>query len=166
MARLSTRSIDTAQAIADRKPFTTSGALEGRVIGSRGAWYSDSGQLSGVDLAQWRNDVAGIRYVVVSYSTPIAWWVAIGADTGRWYRVGKRFSITTSRHQGNLYMITVPEHKVSIDTVKRGDHMVHCTTCGYQSHHTRIDAARESKWHHEERGLTIDVYAQHKALGI
>lgn len=166
MTRLNTRGVDTAEAIANRTPFTTSGSLQGRAVGSCGAWYSDSGQLSGVDLAQFRNDVAGIRYVVVSYSTPIAWWVATGADTGRWYRVGERFSITTSRHQGNLYMITVPEHKVSIDTVKRGDHMVHCTTCGYQSHHTRIDAARDSQHRHATRGLTIDCYAQHKALGI
>jgi hypothetical protein len=95
MTRLTTRGPRTAQAIANREPFTTSGALRGE---SRNpGYYVYPGQLP-------RELAAGLEsadYVVFSYSTPIAWH---GPDG--WTVPAVRYSITTSRHQGNLYAIT------------------------------------------------------------
>lgn len=95
--KLTTRGPATAAAIRDRKTFTTNGALcatDHRV----GPW--DSGRLSGVDLDTFREDTAAIRYVVWSYATPIAWWCE---DKG-WHKVAQKFSVTTSKHQGVLYL--------------------------------------------------------------
>ena len=104
--RLTTRGIETAQAIANRETFTTSGSFSARVLpdGGLGAW--DSGRLSGADLDKFRKDCNNIEYVVWSYATPIAWYVAPSATIkGGWYKVAQKFSVTTSKHQGNLYLI-------------------------------------------------------------
>jgi hypothetical protein len=101
--RLTTRSIRTAQAIRDREDFRTSGALYGEEIGRMHRWQS--GLLSGDDLDQFYLDMGHIDYVVMSYSTPIAWhWTAEDGSTG-WHKVAQKFSSTTSKHQGNLYLI-------------------------------------------------------------
>lgn len=99
MTKLSSRSIAVAEAIRDCETFQTYGALHGEVVTSLGSW--DSGRLSGVDLDLFREDMEQIRYVVWSYVTPIAWWCE---DKG-WTRVAQRFSVTTSKHQGRLYLI-------------------------------------------------------------
>ena len=98
MKRLTTRSIKTAEAIRDREDFRTSGALYGEEVGSMGLY--DRGLLSGPDYERFREDAPHIRYVVWSYSTPIAWWV----ETRGWYIVEQKFSATTTKHQGNLYL--------------------------------------------------------------
>ena len=100
MLKLTTRGYAVAEAIRDRMPFKTSGAL-------RGGWRvtGDSGSLRGDDLTRWSDDcdttTGREMYVVLSYSTPIAWWTE---DRG-WYKVAGKFSVTTSRHQGKLYMV-------------------------------------------------------------
>lgn len=103
MKRLSSSSREVAEAIRDRVPFMTHGALKaGGVVGT-GSW--DSGQLRGADLDQFRLDMDRIDYVVWSYSTPIAWHVT-GPNTDRWWKVTQKFSVTTtSKHQGKLYLI-------------------------------------------------------------
>jgi len=99
--RLTTRSIRTAEHIRDRKAFTTSGSLSGRVLPDGGLGYWDSGRLRGPDEDRFRQDCGGITYVVWSYATPIAWYTE-----GRgWHVVEQKFSLTTTKHQGNLYLI-------------------------------------------------------------
>lgn len=76
--------------------------MSGRIIGNYGLSPSmDAGELSGSDLAAFQTDASAIRYVVRSYDTPIAWKTL----SGRWHIVRQRFSVTTSKHQGRLYMI-------------------------------------------------------------
>lgn len=99
--RLTTRSRETAQHIADRKPFTTSGSMSAQSVDGLSAW--DSGYLSGTDLDTFRAQCRAIIYVVYSYSTPIAWYWGEGAREG-WHFVDQKFSSTTSKHQGNLYL--------------------------------------------------------------
>lgn len=96
---LNSRSQKVPIAILARETFNTYGALRGEVVKSLGPW--DSGRLHGVDLDLFREDMAQIRYVVWSYATPIAWWCE---DKG-WHKVAQRFSVTTSQHQGRLYLI-------------------------------------------------------------
>lgn len=84
-----------------REEFNANGTLYGtRHVGMA----SGSSRLSGSDLDEWRDnywrtDRKGIAYVVVSYSTPIAWVRRDGTE----YKVVQRFSVTTSRHQSRLY---------------------------------------------------------------
>lgn len=95
MKRLTTRGIKTATAIRDREPFTTSGAL------SATRSPNGAGHLSQQESGRFFVDTPSIDYVVYSYTTPIAWHCT---DTG-WHKVNQKFSSTTSKHQGNLYMI-------------------------------------------------------------
>ena len=106
MKRLTTRGIATAEAIRDREDFRTSGALMAEEVGSMHRWQS--GQLSGPDLDQFNEDCTQITYVVMSYSTPIAWYVG---DEDRWHTVSQKFSRTTTKHQGTLYLIPTEARK-------------------------------------------------------
>lgn len=133
MKRLTTRGPATAEAIRDAIPFTTSGALYAEVNTST---YIYSGHLNGVEAEILRTDgLDGINYVVWSYSTPIAW----RRTDGRWRVVAQRFSITTSKHQGNLYLIPREVHDTEVTPiggpntpVKRGHPRwrAECATCG------------------------------------
>jgi hypothetical protein len=87
-------------ALVNREPFVTSGALSATVEEHGSGW--NSGRLTGDDLDRWKSDSkTGSLYVVWSYATPIAW---VRSD-GEVYRVSQRFSPTTSKHQGMLYML-------------------------------------------------------------
>ena len=105
MKKLATTSIATAEAIGRHETFETYGALRGERRDANphrdrfSVW--DSGRLSGNDLDRFREDLAGIVYIVFSYATPIAW---VNED-GSVHKVGQRFSVTTSKHQGKLYML-------------------------------------------------------------
>jgi hypothetical protein len=102
MKRLTTRGRATAEAIRDREDFRTSGSLMGESC-SLGTY--DRGRLSGEDLTKFYEDCADIRYAVMSYATPIAWYVAPSeTHKGGWYHVKAKFSVTTTKHQGNLYL--------------------------------------------------------------
>lgn len=96
MKRLTTRGRATAEAIRDREDFTTNGAL----YGTSENWHG-SGYLSGEDQNVWQEEAGQIKYAVYSYATPIAWWT----EQNGWHRVVQKFSRTTSKHQGNLYLI-------------------------------------------------------------
>ena len=98
MKQLKTTGRATAEAIRDREDFNTSGALKGRSVDGLTFW--DQGRLDGPDLDTFENDCRTIDYVVTSYATPIAWHSPDG-----WHVVEQKFSVTTSRHQGNLYLI-------------------------------------------------------------
>lgn len=95
--KLNSKSRETAEAIGRHEAFQTHGALSAKV----GRFTNrDSGRLSGEDLDKFNEDLPNITYVVFSYATPIA-WVANGEP----YRVKQRFSVTTSQHQGKLYLL-------------------------------------------------------------
>lgn len=99
--RVTTR--DAAQVIANREDFRTSGALYGESC-SLGSF--DRGRLSGEDLDRFYADCRNISYVVRSYATPIAWYVTpTDTEKGGWYKVKAKFSVTTTKHQSNLYLI-------------------------------------------------------------
>lgn len=91
-------------ALSNRLPFTTSGAFTGATRDVRRhvlCGFFEPGYLADEDLARFRADKDRIVYVVRSYDTPIAWVL----DDGTVYRVGQRFSVTTSRHQSTLYLL-------------------------------------------------------------
>jgi len=95
MQTLSSRSTAVAVAIRDRVPFKTYGAL------SADKGHKGRGILSNPDdLARWADDREFIIYSVYSYATPIAWYTR---ENG-WHRVAQKFSVTTSKHQGKLYL--------------------------------------------------------------
>lgn len=100
MGKISSRSQQVAQFIRDRKPFETYGALKATTESGHGGLYWQSGRLAGDDLQTFNEQYGAIDYIVWSYATPIAWHTANG-----WHRVSQKFSVTTSKHQGNLYLI-------------------------------------------------------------
>lgn len=90
--KLSTRGSRVQDAIRTLTPFRTHGALEGT---DKVTYYA--GRLTGTALANYNEgtDERLIDYVVLSYSTPIAWHMpGIG-----WTYVDRDFSATTGRHQ-------------------------------------------------------------------
>jgi len=99
MKQLTTRGPLAAQAIRDREDFNTHGALKGRRQSPLG--YYNTGRLRGADREIFLADSDTIDYVVTSYDTPIAWH----SETSGWYIVKQKFSVTTSKHQGTLYLI-------------------------------------------------------------
>jgi hypothetical protein len=74
-----------------------SGALRGE---SGSQWDRSPGRLEGKALAQWRDDLSSIAYVVWSYSTPIGWQLRDGA----WVVPDDRYSLTTTRHQSFVHL--------------------------------------------------------------
>lgn len=94
--KLTTRGPGAAEAIADRIPFHTHGAL----------WAADRDHGPGHMPNPWRTQYdeawkAGkLDYVVYSYATPIAWHTEDG-----WVIPDIKYSATTSHHQGHLYLV-------------------------------------------------------------
>lgn len=83
--------------IGERREFNCNGTLFGR----NRAPLSPFGQLplgyhDEFEIACGASDF----YAVYSYRTPIAWYA-----NGSWYVPPVRYSVTTSRHQGRLYML-------------------------------------------------------------
>lgn len=90
------------KALSERLPFKTGGAMRGDIHPLPHS-VPPLGQLNTAERERFIQDaqLGGIAYVVWSYTTPIAWVCA----SGYVYRVEQRFSRTTSRHQGTLYML-------------------------------------------------------------
>ena len=76
-------------AIAGREDFIAS-SLRGQ--SGRSNTY---GRLDPEEIAEYEKARDTMDYVVISYSTPVAWHSSLG-----WYAVKRKFSNTTSRHQG------------------------------------------------------------------
>ena len=95
--KITTRGPAAAQAIADRKPFTTHGALYAL---DGGIHSGCTGRLIHAERENFLEDLPHIDYVVFSYNTPIAWHTPAG-----WYKVKQKFSPTTSQHPGKLYLL-------------------------------------------------------------
>ena len=102
MTKINSKSIACAQAIGRRETFQTHGALNGERVSGLTTW--DSGRLNGSDLDKFREDCRDISYVVYSYATPIAW-----VANGEVHKVAQKFSVTTSQHQGKLYLLSNEE---------------------------------------------------------
>jgi len=153
--RLTTRGHATAEAIRDRVDFITSGALSANAPSSPLGPWARTGDLWGRDLDQFKADVPLIDYVVYSYATPIAWHLS----TGEWYRVCQSFSITTSKHQGNLYLIDTAKHASTLTPItgERGHWRVECDTCGTVIALVKgKDAARQRCFEHHINGVHWD----------
>ena len=104
MLRISSKSREVAEFIRDRKPFRTHGALFADTIGENGTGrlpYYPGNLTATDDRLRWDTDKSSIDYIVFSYATPIAWHTT----DGRWHKVSQKFSMTTSHHQGRLYLI-------------------------------------------------------------
>lgn len=93
--------------IAARKPFQNhSGSLQG----TDAVWNANADRLSSLETAAFYNDRPYITYAVFSYFTPIAWYVSKPKVCGccqdeRWHIVNQKFSVTTSKHQSQLWHI-------------------------------------------------------------
>lgn len=91
----------------DCAPFTTSTKSLRGDFDTPGSVFS--GRLNNDERNSLREWEAKARatdarfYVVNSYSTPIAWAIVYNDGTTERYKVGQRFSVTTSKHQGRLY---------------------------------------------------------------
>lgn len=82
---------EAPERIRDRQPFQAS-ALSG-VKGSTG-----TGDLP-AELAELYEEVRpSITYTVLSYRTPIAWYI----EDGGWHLTACRWSVTTTQHQGTV----------------------------------------------------------------
>lgn len=95
--KISSRSIKVAQLIRDRVEFETYGSL-----------YAERGRgcPTGRLPAKWQAKLWNVTehsdaYVVYSYSTPIAWHT----DADGWAIPSVKYSPTTSKHQGKLYLV-------------------------------------------------------------
>lgn len=95
-----TNSWRTREALVERKPFRTHGALRAEEWPGR---YADPGLLPGEWRSRWERDAINrqVAYAVFSYQTPIAWVLADGTVV----KVDHKWSVTTSRHQGMLYAL-------------------------------------------------------------
>lgn len=89
-----------ARAIANFEDIQNYGSLKAESVDGLSEWHGDAGWLSGKDREQFIADCEAIKYIVKSYATPIAWYAR-----GKWYRVKQKFSVTTSKHQRQLYLV-------------------------------------------------------------
>jgi hypothetical protein len=104
--KISGSSRQVPELIRDMTPFETHGNFHATEEPYGPASY---GHLRGYDYEVWRKHRQYIRYVVWSYWTPIAWW----SPAYGWHVVRQTFSVTTSKHQGRLYLIDGPGSEVS-----------------------------------------------------
>lgn len=97
--KLNTRGMVTAEAIGNREEFDTHGALSTE----RDVSFTTMGRLNEFERACLRHELecGAVEYVVFSYGTPIAWT----NHDGSIHKVTQKFSVTTSKHQGMLYML-------------------------------------------------------------
>ena len=89
------------EALRTRQSFNTYGALEGRT--RKEDECRSVGELNADERARHYADLKDMSYVVYSYDTPIAWVL----KNGTVHKVNQKFSRTTSRHQGKLYLMDV-----------------------------------------------------------
>lgn len=97
MLKVPSHSWQAREALALQQPFNTYGAF--RASGPERLPFGH--RLPDEWAERYESDYDRITYVVWSYSTPIA-WVLSGGDV---VKVGHKWSITTSKHQGMLYAL-------------------------------------------------------------
>lgn len=86
----------------DLESFTTHGALQGESFPYL-IHYVHTGRMDPQSAEQLKNDAEhyGIRYLVTSYGTPIAW--KTGSQSMVWQQNDDKYSVTTSKHQGRIF---------------------------------------------------------------
>lgn len=102
-----TNSWQAREALANRAPFKTYGALSATRHGAQDMrphlpWGN---RLPAEWRKRWEADEDRIAYVVWSYDTPIA-WVTMYGDV---VKVAHKWSVTTTKHQGMLYALDASE---------------------------------------------------------
>lgn len=113
MPKFATRSWQAREALTNRAPFTTYGALSATRHGAGDfrPHLPANNRLPHEWRKRWEADVDRIAYVVWSYDTPIA-WVTMYGDV---VKVAHKWSATTTQHQGMLYALDAsPETRVGI----------------------------------------------------
>ncbi len=120
------------------KPFLGSSMIgEVYALGGPRPFLDRSAWLNDYEVEQWAKHLPRITYVVWSWDTPLAYYVA---GFG-WYRVGQSFSSFSGRH-ANGALRNVPHHSPTIQG-KRGDWTVWCVKCDtVRSFTRRADADR------------------------
>lgn len=63
--------------------------------------HRGAGELPAYEAQRFFAESDRIDYIVYSYATPIAWH----RTDGTWHKVSHRFTATTNKHQGRLYLI-------------------------------------------------------------
>lgn len=140
MSKFATNSWQAREALIERTPYTTSGAMratEGPVSLPMGNRLP----------AEWRErynaEAARMTYVVWSYLTPIAWVL----DDGSVVKVDYKWSRTTTGHQGLLYALDASrETRAGIYEAAQRER---------QQQRDRRAVRREER----RRGERMDVYA-------
>lgn len=99
MPKYATTSWQAREALAERRAYTTGGAMYA-IEGVTG-----TGRLPRHWADEYQADMDHITYTVVSYSTPIAWVL----DNGTVVIPDVKYSVTTSKHQGMLYALGATE---------------------------------------------------------
>ena len=95
MKRITTH--DASEYIERLEEFGTHGSLRGAKMDG----FVYSGRMPSEWAARLHDDAHRIDYVVTSYATPIAWHLV----TGEWIVPDTKYSVTTSKHQGQLWRI-------------------------------------------------------------
>jgi hypothetical protein len=83
--------------------YVYTGTFRGRTITRHD--YVETGQLPQEYVNDFKDSV--VRYVIFSYETPIAWsriadWERNGAPVFEWVVPDVKYSVTTTKHQGNV----------------------------------------------------------------
>jgi hypothetical protein len=104
MIKATLRSVPTL--VSDRREFNCNGTVFGaiRPIFNDGGWSHPTsvGKLPSEYHGEFETASAATDfYAVYSYATPIAWHA-----NGQWTIPPVKYSVTTSRHQGRLYMVS------------------------------------------------------------
>lgn len=102
MPKFPTRSWRAREALADRMPYTTHGAMYASVEAHSLPWGH---RLPKPWAERYERERERMTYVVWSYSTPIAWVL----DNGTVVKVDHKWSIATTKHQGLLYALDAAE---------------------------------------------------------
>lgn len=92
-------------ALSKHEAFSTNGAFKATQHGDHKPYYHGGGSLSGEERDAWMMDRTSVTYVVWSYDTPIAWDTISADGSTHTHTVQQKFSTTTSRHQGTLYLL-------------------------------------------------------------
>jgi hypothetical protein len=97
MGRFATNSWQAREALVERSPYTTGGAMS--ATGAKPLPWNH--RLPHEWAVKYATEYDHITYVVWSYNTPIAWVL----DDDSVVKVDHKWSITTSGHQGMLYAL-------------------------------------------------------------
>lgn len=106
-----------AEKLAKLEPFNFS---NGRAINFNSGI---TGKLNNNERDLYERHSNEIDYVIIHYSTPLAWHT----NDGRWHLVGQKFSVSTSKLQGRIRTAV----RLSYDINRSANDVMTCGTCGF-----------------------------------